>query len=393
MKMKKYLICIFTLILFCSGSCDKGGTDPMETDPTISIADVTKFEGDANSVFDFNVTLSKSSTKVVSVSYATEEGSATSEDFNPTSGTLTFAAGETSKAISVSIIGDDQLEIDETFTVRLSNPTNATLSATSAEGAIRNDDDGEVSIPETGYSTPLEYPGMTLLWQDEFDGTELASHWVHELGNGCPNLCGWGNNELQSYQESNTSLVEGNLVIEANEQGSIYRSSRIITKDQFEFKFGRVDIRASLPEGQGIWPALWMLGANIDVAGWPACGEIDIMELIGHEPSTIHGTAHFGANPSNHRFTGMEKTLTNGKFIDEFHVFSIVWEENKIEWFMDDQSFFTITPAEMEGQPYPFNEDFFFIINCAVGGNWPGNPNESTLLPQYLIVDYIRVFQ
>jgi len=258
----------------------------------------------------------------------------------------------------------------------------------------------EAPISDVGYSTPLSYPNLTLVWNDEFSGVELdASNWTHETGNGA---YGWGNNELQSYQAANTLVNGGYLVIKAkNEVASAfnYTSSRIITKGKREFKYGRVDIRAILPKGQGIWPALWMLGSNINDpgVGWPKCGEIDIMELIGGSGTgagrndKIYGTVHWD-NAGNYASYGGNTSLSTGKiFADEFHVFSIVWNDTTIKWYLDDVQFHVIdiTPAELS----EFKEKFFFIFNVAVGGNWPGSPDGTTVFPQRMVVDYIRVFQ
>jgi len=245
-----------------------------------------------------------------------------------------------------------------------------------------------------GYVTPLSYDGMSLIWQDEFTGNGLnQASWNFETGTGNG---GWGNNELQYYRSENTTVADGYLVIEARKEsfeGSAYTSSRLTTQSKFNFKHGRVDIRAILPEGQGIWPALWMLGKNITNVGWPACGEIDIMELVGHQPSVVHGTIHFGPPWPNNQYNGSSFSLSSGKFKDEFYVFSLIWSENKIEWYVNDELYITKTPADTNGFNYPFNEEFFFIFNIAVGGNWPGSPNGSTQFPQQMVVDYIRVFQ
>ena len=137
-----------------------------------------------------------------------------------------------------------------------------------------------------------------------------------------------------------------------------------------------------------------MLGENFSSTGWPACGEIDIMELVGHQPSTVHGTAHWGSSWDVHQYTGSSTTLPAGEtFSDAFHLFSVIWEENQITWLMDDQVFFSIDNNQMNGQPYPFNAPFFFIMNIAVGGNWPGYPDASTEFPQQMVVDCVRVFQ
>mgnify|MGYP000879847133 FL=1 len=137
-----------------------------------------------------------------------------------------------------------------------------------------------------------------------------------------------------------------------------------------------------------------MLGADIFTAAWPACGEIDIMELVGHEPNRIHGTAHWGnqGNPSTYQGNGF--TLSGGsKYSDEFNVFSIIWENDNIKWLMNDQEFFSISSANVTNTAYPFNDNFFFILNIAVGGNWPGSPDGSTVFPQRMYIDYVRVFQ
>lgn len=253
---------------------------------------------------------------------------------------------------------------------------------------------GPISVGD-GYTSPTSYPGMQLRWNDEFEGTALStSNWTHEIGTGCPNICGWGNNELQYYRQENTTVSGGVLTIEArneNFQGSNYTSSRIISKGKQSFQYGRMDIRALLPEGQGIWPALWMLGANISSVGWPRCGEIDIMEMIGGNgrENTTHGTAHWDEN--GRVLDSGSFTLSEGSFSDEYHVFSIVWTDELISFLVNDQEYhsFSITQSERAA----FQKEFFFIMNIAVGGDWPGSPNSSTFFPTRMSVDYVRVFQ
>lgn len=248
-------------------------------------------------------------------------------------------------------------------------------------------------FPATGYSTPETYAGYNLVWRDEFDGDVLSSdYWTHEIGTGSN---GWGNNELQYYRAQNTTIEEGYLVIEAKKEnfgGRNYTSSRIITKDKKSFKYGRVDIRAAMPKGQGIWPALWMLGANFSTVGWPKCGEIDIMEMIGGagKDNTVHGTVHWDNNGSYANY-GQSYTLPSGILADEWHVFTIIWDENTITWFIDDIQYnvIDIKPSGLS----EFREEFFFIFNVAVGGNWPGSPDGNTKFPQRMAVDYVRVFQ
>lgn len=256
----------------------------------------------------------------------------------------------------------------------------------------------EDGFPNSGFESPLQYAGYTMSWNDEFNATSLSSDWVFETGDGCPNLCGWGNNEQQFYQRENTELKDGNLVITAKREnvgGKNFTSSRLKTQGKKVFKFGRIDIRAALPKGQGIWPAFWMLGQSIPVVGWPACGEIDIMEMIGGNQAgrdnTVHGTLHWDNN-GTYRYQGGKKSLSSGSILaDNFHVYSIIWDENKITWLFDDVVYHEedIRSSAMS----EFREPFFLLINLAVGGNWPGNPDDSTVLPQRMAVDYVRVFE
>ena len=251
----------------------------------------------------------------------------------------------------------------------------------------------KVTIPKLGATSPTSYTNMKLVWADEFDGTALNSDfWSFETGNGSN---GWGNNELQFYRTQNTSIQDGHLVITAKKEpfgGKEYTSSRIVTKGKKDFRYGRVDIRAALPKGQGIWPALWMLGSNFETVSWPACGEIDIMEMIGGggRENTVHGTVHW-QNEGKHAQFGGKTTLPSGTFSDQFAVYSITWDATSIRWFVDNKQYHVIdtTPVELD----EFRRNFFFIFNVAVGGNWPGSPNTTTTFPQHMIVDYVRVFQ
>jgi len=245
-----------------------------------------------------------------------------------------------------------------------------------------------------GYSTPNAYAGYNLAWADEFSGDALdLSSWGFDVGNGSG---GWGNNESQYYTSGTANCVvsNGKLTITAKKEsqgGYNYTSARILTKGKREFQYGRIDIRARLPKGQGIWPALWMLGSNFSSVGWPKCGELDIMELVGHQPNRVHGTAHFGNQPPSTQRTA-SYGLSKGTFSDAYHVFTLKWENNLVEWYVDDVKFHSMTPANTGGI-YPFNQKFFFIFNVAVGGNWPGYPDVTTVFPQQMDVDYVRVFQ
>lgn len=261
-------------------------------------------------------------------------------------------------------------------------------------------DDGWVIPSFTGYESPSTYDGYSLTWSDEFSGTEINDdNWGYDIGGS-----GWGNNELQYHTNRNAYLKEGLLVIRAQQEayrGKNYTSSRLKTQGKQNFKYGRIDVRARLPEGAGIWPALWMLGENITDVGWPKSGEIDIMEMVGgNSPQdkhpngdrTAHGTMHWNNNGLNGSYspvnTGKSEILSTS-LSEEFHVFSIQWDVNGIGWYIDDAqySYKTINSTQ------PFREEFFFIMNIAVGGDWPESPNSSTVFPQRMVIDYVRVFQ
>jgi len=251
--------------------------------------------------------------------------------------------------------------------------------------------EGGQEVPlDHGYYTPLTYDGYQMIWQDEFIGNTInTDYWNFNIGSG-----GWGNNELEYYRSENAWVADDVLTIEArneNYSGSFYTSARLKSEGEFSFQYGRVDIRALLPKGQGIWPALWMLGDNLNSVGWPACGEIDIMELVGGSggDNKVHGTIHYSNN--GHVYTGGSITLASGIFADAYHVFSIIWDETSIKWYENDNLFYEINITDPTMSE--FHQKFWFILNVAVGGNWPGNPNTSTVFPQRMKVDYIRVFQ
>lgn len=257
-------------------------------------------------------------------------------------------------------------------------------------------DTGGPIMVEPGYISPLSYPGMELEWGDEFNGNTLnLDNWTFDNGDGCPNLCGWGNNELEYYRPDNLSIKDGIMTIEARKEayeGKGYTSSKIVSREKKTFKYGRIDIRAKMPFGQGLWPALWMLGTNQSNVGWPNCGEIDIMEMVGGngKERTTHGTAHWGVN-GQQTSSGKGFTLETGNLSTEFNVYSLIWTESKMEWLFNDVPFHEINTTS--GQFDAFQKPFYMIMNVAVGGNWPGNPNDSTQFPTSMEVDYVRHFK
>lgn len=387
--MKKVYIAALSILTFAS--CDKksGGADPKPVTPALTISDVVQAEGNSGTTnFVFTVTLGLATSKTVTLKYSTQDGTAKSgSDYTAiTEQTLTFQPNETSKQITVSINGDEVREEEEKFTVALSNVSNANVVKSTATGTILNDDAvGEFS---------------NLVWSDEFNENTLnTNNWAYETGDGCSiNLCGWGNNELEYYtnRPENLFFKDGNMIIEARKEdfgGRNYTSAKIVSRGKKTFKYGRIEFRAKLPKGKGIWPAFWMLPQSEVYGGWPRSGELDIMEYLGHETNKVHGTVHYGPGTNGSIKISREYTLPSGTFNDDFHVFSIVWDLNEIKWYVDGNLFSTVSKSDMGSNTYPFNEEFFFIINLAVGGNWPGSPDAQTTFPQQLIVDYIRVYQ
>jgi beta-glucanase (GH16 family) len=241
----------------------------------------------------------------------------------------------------------------------------------------------------------------TLSWSDEFDAGSRPdeSRWVYDLGGG-----GWGNQELQTYtsRADNAVLRDGALVITVRAErftgadgiARDYTSARLKTKDRFAQTYGRFEARIQVPRGQGMWPAFWMLGVDIDAAGWPQCGEIDIMENIGREPTTIHGTLHGPGYSGGSGPSGASQSPDGRPFSDAFHVFAVEWEPAEIRWYLDGRQYFSRKSSDLPaGARWVFDHDFFLLLNVAVGGSWPGNPDSTTTFPQEMKVDYVRAYR
>ncbi len=243
----------------------------------------------------------------------------------------------------------------------------------------------------------------TLVWSDEFNGAAGTpvnpNNWSADIGGN-----GWGNDELEYYTDrpENAALDgNGNLAIVARQEtlpnsncwyGTCqYTSARLLTQNHFQFTYGRVEARIKIPRGQGLWPAFWMVGANVDQVGWPENGEIDIMENVGKEPMTIHGTMH-GPGYSGKNGIGSPFMIEQA-FADDFHIFSVDWEPDAVRWYVDGTLYQTITPNDVHGNEWVFNHDFFLLLNVAVGGTWPGNPDNTSAFPQTMLVDYVRVYR
>ena len=240
--------------------------------------------------------------------------------------------------------------------------------------------------PDGGGEEPEEFTTefTELAWEQNFDAALDTEIWNFETGNNG----GWGNQELQYYTEDNVSVQDGNLVITAraeSEGGFNYTSSRITTQDNFEFKYGRVEVRAKLPSGGGVWPAIWMLGSNFSEVGWPDSGEIDIMEYVGNQPNLIHGTLHYPGRSGGNADGG---TITVPNVETEFHTYTLEWSAERIVFLVDGQVYHTYA----NNPNSPFNQEFFLILNVAMGGTFGGEVDPA-FEESSMEIDYIKVFQ
>ncbi|RMF58681.1 MAG: glycoside hydrolase family 16 protein [Calditrichaeota bacterium] len=256
--------------------------------------------------------------------------------------------------------------------------------------------------PDEGGEPNLDIPGWELVWHDEFNSTTIdLSKWEHEV-----NGWGGGNNELQYYtaRPVNSFIQDGKLIIQALKETYTgpdgtrqYTSARLRTLNKGDWLYGRFDILARLPEGQGLWPAIWLLPTDWVYGGWAASGEIDIMELLGHQPRTVYGTLHYGGEFPANVHTGSSFTLANSEpsFSEDFHLFTLEWDTTEFRWYVDGTLYQIQTEWYTTNAPYPapFDQRFHMILNVAVGGNWPGNPDSTTLFPQTMEVEYVRVYK
>ncbi len=242
-----------------------------------------------------------------------------------------------------------------------------------------------------------------LVWQDEFNGMTIdETKWDFQEGTGAEyGLNGWGNNELQFYLRENASVQNGNLIITAkyNQYSNSYTSSRIRTKNKADWTYGRFEMRAKLPSGQGLWPAFWMLPTNSPYGGWAASGEIDIMESKGSDPSNIYGTIHFGEQWPLNQFSG-GSFRTNNSATDNFYTYAVEWEPTEFRWYIKDDYGNEVHYETIDWwyssngtYPAPFDSDFHLLLNLAVGGHFDGNPQNNDIFPSEFVIDYVRVYQ
>ncbi len=241
--------------------------------------------------------------------------------------------------------------------------------------------------------TPPGPPASADAWSDEFDGpldsTPDAAKWTYDTGAG-----GWGNQELQTYTASaeNAHLDgQGHLVIHVESTGSGFTSARLKTKGRLAARFGSIEARIKLPFGQGIWPAFWMLGDTFNGGNWPQCGEIDIMENVGREPGTVHGSVHGPGFSGSHAISATFVLPNDQRFSNDFHTFRIQWVPQTISFYVDTIAYQTVTPSSLpSGTQWVFDNPFFLLLNVAVGGSFPGSPDSTTKFPQDMLVDYVR---
>ena len=238
-----------------------------------------------------------------------------------------------------------------------------------------------------------------LIWSDEFDGYSLdPSKWKAIIGNGCPNLCGFGNNEAQYYTDSegNLDVEDGVLTISATTDQvgkNEYSSAKLVTKGLAHWKYGRFEVKAKLPAGKGIWPAIWMLPAKNNYGGWPKSGEIDIMEHVGYNPDMIYGTVH---TQSFNHMKGTQKgdSLKIKNVYDDFHVFAVEWRKDKIDFFIDNEKYHTFeNTGNQNSDEWPFDQPFYMVLNVAVGGSWGGKFGiANDIFPNRMEIDYVRIY-
>jgi beta-glucanase (GH16 family) len=240
-----------------------------------------------------------------------------------------------------------------------------------------------------------------LVWSDEFNykGLPDSVRWSYDKGNGCPDVCGWGNNELQYYTSGrmeNARVENGQLVIEARKEqqaGFNYTSARLVSKNKGDWKYGRFEVRAKLPAGKGLWPAIWMLPTKWEYGGWPHSGEIDIMENVGYMPDSLFGTLHTGAY-NGMKGTQKTKGVSIANLSTAFHIYAMEWTPKAISFFIDGESYHVFPNEGSGSETWPYDKEFHLLLNVAVGGNWGGKFGVAdNIFPQKMEIDYVRVYQ
>ncbi len=364
-----------------------------------SFSNVVISEGDAV-ILEIQIKLTGKHEKAISIPYYSLDSTALSGfDYKNVSGSLNFSGDDSLQyqSLFIEVMDDDRFEEMEFFKIAFDLDTSQVDFDSNQLLVTIIDDDYEYTDNDyPGYVTKLhqEDQGWELMWKDEFGGNELNEDywWLPDSGN-------WYNEELQYYRPQNASVSEGQLTITADEENynnHDYVSARMNSRNRVYFKYGKIEFRVKLPYGQGLWPALWLQGNELYDLGWPKRGEIDVMELRGHTPNTVSSTIHYADLSGDHQYpTSKKYTLDNGDFSDEYHVISMIWDEYKIKFYVDDVLFNTIFHNNINfyNNQNPFRESFYIIMNVAVGGNFGGDPDASTEWPQTMQVDYVRVYK
>ncbi|MDZ4683192.1 MAG: glycoside hydrolase family 16 protein [Saprospiraceae bacterium] len=269
------------------------------------------------------------------------------------------------------------------------------------EGSIKQVELNEVGHPNSTNFTHSTNAKYRLVWADEFkyEGLPDSTRWGYDLADGCPNVCGWGNNELQYYTQrraQNARVENGKLIIEAHReayQNKQYTSARLVSKHKGDWKYGKIEVRAKLPAGRGVWPAIWMLPTDWEYGGWPSSGEIDIMEYVGYEPDSVFACVH--TKSYNHSIgTQRPGSLLLSDAHRKFHRYVLEWTEERMDFYVDGKRYHTFANDRTGFEAWPFDKAFHLLLNIAVGGNWGGKKGvDDGIWPQRMEVDYVRVYQ
>ncbi|WP_406538835.1 glycoside hydrolase family 16 protein [Fibrobacter sp.] len=322
---------------------------------------------------------------------------ACSDDASPSFAGPAQSSAESSSCAAVQSSSSSEIAAASSSSIDNVIESSATSSSSAAGQSSSSSETVSSSSAETTSSSSAE-PATQYLWNDEFDGESIdLNKWTFDIGTGAS---GWGNNEWEYYtdRKENAYVKDGVLHIRAQKEdyeGQKYTSARMLTKGKFAFKYGTVEARIALPTGKGIWPAFWMLGENFDTVGWPACGEIDIIEAVNTE-NKIYGTNHWANGAEYATYGNNTGDYRNQKFeldITQFHTYKFTWDEKYIRMFVDDFMYHEILIEGNEGDTEEFHKPFFFLLNVAVAGNWPGFEVDDSQFPNEMLVDYIRVIK
>ncbi len=375
--------CILMIFVSCSRGTVEYGL------PKVTLLPRNDTEGNGkNKVLTVRARLSHSSDQPVTVTYSTVDSTAkANKDYIPiVDSSFVFNPGTTLDSFHVTLISDTITEFTKAFKILITNVDNGSGIGESLPITIIDDDFHNVYLASDGYISPLQIPGMSLEFSEEFnDSLSTLGEFNFDTG---PSLLF---NQLQTFttDSDNIKVSNGNLVITARKDGTNYTSAGINTRNRVIFEYGLIMIRAKMPQGTGIWPSLWMLGNTFDETNWPLCGQIDIATLRGQQPNLMTGAVYYYLSDIQERQSSYSLPVYSDTFSDEYHVFSILWQPGEIEWYVDNHKYMTFSKADV-GDSYIFNSAFWLNITLAVGGDLVGNPDYTTQFPQTMKIDYVR---